>query len=127
MRGNSDATGTRPVSDERFVSLYVTVPALAEAERIGTALVEERLAACVNIVPGVVSLYSWEGALQRDDEVLLFAKTPASLAVAARERIVALHGHDVPCVLTLPIEDGHPAYLAWLASRTGPEGGAPNA
>ncbi len=115
------------MSETGFVSLYVTASSLAEGERLGRALIEERLAACVNIVPGIVSMHRWEGAVRRDEEVLLFAKTRESLAEAARQRLAELHGYDVPCILSLPIVDGHPAYLAWLAEQTDPSPGAAGA
>jgi periplasmic divalent cation tolerance protein len=87
----------------------------AEAERIAQALVEERLAACVNVVPGVVSVYRWKGAVHRDDEVLLLIKTRAERIEDLRVRLLALHSYELPEVVVLPIAGGHPAYLDWIA------------
>ena len=86
-----------------------------EAERIAQALVTERLAACVNVVPGVVSVYRWRGAVERGDELLLVIKTQASSAEALRARLVALHSYELPEVVVLAIDGGHPPYLEWIA------------
>lgn len=94
--------------------VLVTAPGMEEAEALARALVEERGAACVNIVPGVVSLYRWEGAVQRDEEVLLVIKTTVDGAEDLKERVVALHPYDVPEVLVLPVTRGHRPYLDWV-------------
>lgn len=104
---------------EQVVLLYVTAPA-ALAERLAEALVAERLAACVNLVPGVVSFYRWEGAVQRDAEVLLLAKTTAGRADAATARLVELHEYTLPCVVRYEAAGGLDAYLRWVADETTP-------
>jgi periplasmic divalent cation tolerance protein len=86
-----------------------------EAERIAQALVDERLAACVNVVPGVVSVYRWKGSVQRDDELLLVIKTQAEAVEALRARLIALHSYELPEVVVLAIAGGHPPYLDWIA------------
>ena len=86
-----------------------------EAERIAQALVTERLAACVNVVPGVVSVYRWKGAVQQGDEILLLIKTQATAVEALRARLVALHSYELPEVVVLAITGGHPPYLDWIA------------
>lgn len=86
------------------------------AEELARRLVDEGLCACVNVVPGVVSLFRWEGKVDRAEEVLLIAKTRAQLAPRLRERIVALHPYQVPEVLELAVADGLPAYLQWLTA-----------
>ena len=86
-----------------------------EAERIAQALVDERLAACVNVVPGVVSVYRWKGAVQKDDELLLVIKTRSEAVEALRARLVALHSYELPEVVVLTIAGGHPPYLDWIA------------
>jgi periplasmic divalent cation tolerance protein len=86
-----------------------------EAERIAQALVEERLAACVNVVPGVVSVYRWKGAVHRDDELLLVIKTRAEKVEELRARLVALHSYELPEMVVLSIAGGHPPYLDWIA------------
>jgi periplasmic divalent cation tolerance protein len=98
---------------ERVVALS-TVGTAEDAERISRALVERRLAACVNVVPGVVSVYRWKGDVRRDEERLLVIKTRAARLGALREALVALHPYELPELVALPIEAGHEPYLAWL-------------
>jgi periplasmic divalent cation tolerance protein len=104
---------------ERVVVLSTGASA-ADAERIGTALVERGLAACVNVVPGLVSLYRWKGALEREEERLLLIKTRRDRFAELRAALVALHPYEVPEVLALPIADGHAPYLQWLDENTRP-------
>ncbi len=98
---------------ERILALS-TVATPEDAERIATALVERGLAACVNVVPGVVSVYRWKGEVHRDEERLLVIKTRGERFEALREALVSLHPYEVPEVLALPIAGGHAPYLAWL-------------
>jgi periplasmic divalent cation tolerance protein len=91
-----------------------------EARRIGRAVVEERLAACANVLADASSLFWWEGQLQEARETALVLKTRADLVPALTERVVALHSYDCPCVIALPVREGHPAYLAWIAAETKP-------
>jgi periplasmic divalent cation tolerance protein len=98
---------------ERVVVLS-TVASFEDAERVARALVERRLAACVNVVPGVVSIYRWKGAVQRDSEWLLVAKTRAERLPALKEALSDLHPYDVPEAVALDIRDGLAPYLAWL-------------
>ncbi len=102
----------------RVVALS-TAPSAEVAEQLARALVEEGLAACVNVVPGVTSYYSWKGQLQRDAELLLVIKTRAGCLDGLRATLARLHPYEVPELLTLPIEDGLPSYLAWLDESTG--------
>ena len=104
----------------RFV--YMTAGSREEAERIGRALVEERLAACVNILDGMQSFYWWQGKIEEGRETVLIAKTREALVDSLSERVKALHSYDCPCVIALPIEGGNADYLAWLLgeSREGP-------
>ena len=95
-------------------TVLVTVPDPAAGEALGRALVEERLAACANVVPGIVSVYRWEGTVQRDSEALVILKTTAAGVEALRDRIVRLHPYDVPEVLALPVVGGHGPYLRWV-------------
>ncbi len=85
---------------------------------MATILVEECLAACVNLVPGLTSIYRWQGTLRREPEYLLLIKTTAARFTQVRERIRALHPYEVPEIIALPIRDGDPAYLNWLTENT---------
>ena len=90
----------------------------AQARRIATALVRERLAACVNVVPGVTSVYRWKGKLEEAAEVLLVIKSRAALSKRLASRVRALHTYSVPEVVTLPIVSGSAAYLRWVREST---------
>jgi periplasmic divalent cation tolerance protein len=103
-----------------FCLIYVTASDNTEAETIGHAMVEERLAACANIIPGMRSLYWWEGQLETGAETVLILKTRRDLAERAVERVKALHSYDCPCALVLPIQAGNPAYLNWIGAETEP-------
>jgi periplasmic divalent cation tolerance protein len=92
----------------------ITVPTPDEASRIARALVEERLAACVNIVPGMRSVYRWRGAVEEADEILLVAKTTRASFWRLRDRVLALHSYEVPEVIAVPIERGNTEYLSWI-------------
>ena len=105
---------------ERAVFVYTTYPSLVEAERIGKALLERRLAACVNILPGMISHYRWQGAIERGEEVVMIVKTRASLSDDVRGAVREMHAYSTPAILVLPIEGGEPAYLDWLMRETAP-------
>ena len=96
------------------VVVLSTVARAKDAERIGRELVERGLAACVNVVPGLVSIYRWQGQVETQEERLLVIKTRGERFEALREALVALHPYEVPEVLALPIAAGHAPYLAWL-------------
>ena len=98
---------------ERIVAL-TTVATAEDGERIARALVERRLAACVNVVPGVVSVYRWKGEVCRDEERLLVVKTRRDRLEALREALVSIHPYELPELVALPVEAGHGPYLAWL-------------
>jgi periplasmic divalent cation tolerance protein len=98
--------------------VYITAADLDEAKRLASALVAERLAACANILPGMQSCYWWEGAVQHEQEVVLIAKTRAARLDALIARVRALHSYSCPCVVALPITEGDPDYLAWIAAET---------
>lgn len=100
------------------VFVYITAASPEQAEAIGRALVTERLAACANILPGMRSIYQWQGAVETAEETVLIAKTRQSLAEALTARVKALHTYDVPCVVTLPITGGHPDFLRWIEDET---------
>ena len=96
--------------------LLVTVSSVTEAKTIARALVEERLAACINIIPGLSSIYQWQGKVCEDQELLLLVKTQGAQVAALRERIAHLHSDVLPEVITLPISDSSRRYLKWLDS-----------
>ena len=100
--------------------VYVTCASEAQAETIGRALVAERLAACVNIIPGMRSIYRWQGAIEEARETVLIAKTGAGLVARLGERVRQLHSYTVPCVVAVPVLGGNPDYLAWLTAETAP-------
>lgn len=101
---------------ESFV--YMTCETQQEAESIGTVLVERRLAACVNIIPGMQSMYWWQGKVEKSQEVVLVAKTKTSLVDELTQAVKAVHGYDVPCVASLPINGGNDEFLAWIREET---------
>lgn len=98
--------------------VLVTCPSAEQAASLARTLVEERLAACGNVLPGLRSIYRWEGQVQDEPEALLLLKTARGRFEALRERVLALHPYQVPEVLALPVEAGSAAYLAWLAEGT---------
>lgn len=97
--------------------VLVTVPGPDAAAGLARALVEERLAACGNVVPGLRSIYRWEGQVHDEAECLLVLKTTRARFEALREAVLRLHPYQVPEVLALPVEAGSAAYLAWLSAQ----------
>jgi periplasmic divalent cation tolerance protein len=106
------------MNSERAVLIYTVYPTLSEAEEAGRVMVERRLAACVNILPGMVSHYWWEGQVERGEEVVMIVKTRASLAEGVRAAIKAAHSYETPAILVLPIESVDQTYLGWLMAET---------
>jgi len=104
---------------ERAVLVYTTWPSLADAEKAGRAIVERRLAACVNILPGMTSHYWWQGQIERAEEVVMLVKTRASLAETVGALVKDLHSYTTPCVMVLPVESAEPAYQRWIVEETG--------
>jgi periplasmic divalent cation tolerance protein len=103
---------------ERAVFVYTTYPSIVEAERAGRALVERRLCACVNILPGMISYYWWEGAVERGEEVTMMIKTRAGLAEKVGAAVKAMHSNATPAILVIPIESVDPDYHAWIVAET---------
>jgi periplasmic divalent cation tolerance protein len=102
------------------VVVLTALGAPQDAERIARLLVEERLAACVNVVPGVVSLYRWKGSVEQEPELLLVIKTLAERVDALKARLVQLHPYELPEVVVIPIGGGHAPYLAWIEEQVRP-------
>jgi periplasmic divalent cation tolerance protein len=95
--------------------VYVTAANRSDAENIAEAVVTEKLAACANILDGVLSIFRWEGSLCRESEAVLILKTTEEKADALTARIKELHTYECPCIVVLPIEGGNPAFLEWIA------------
>jgi periplasmic divalent cation tolerance protein len=110
--------GEGRMNTQRAVFVYTTYPSIVEAEAAGRTLVERRLCACVNILPGMVSLYWWQDAIERGDEVVMIIKTRASLSEEVCAAVKAMHSYSTPAILVLPIESVDEAYLGWLMAET---------
>ena len=107
---------------ERAVFVYTTWPSTVEAEQAGRALVERRLAACVNILPGMISHYRWQGEVERGEEAVMIIKTRASLADEVSRAVKDLHSYETPAILVMPLESVEKSYLGWLLAATGDAG-----
>ncbi len=103
---------------ERAVFVYTTYPSIVEAEQAGRALVERRLCACVNILPGMVSFYRWQGAVERGEEAVMIIKTRAGLAEAVRAAVKEMHSYATPAILVIPLEAVDADYHAWIIAET---------
>jgi periplasmic divalent cation tolerance protein len=101
-----------------YCLIYMTAGSAEEARRIGGVLVEERLAACANVIDGMTSIYRWEGEIRHDGEAVLLAKTRRNLVASLTARVKALHSYSCPCVVALPIADGNQAFLDWIGVET---------
>src|SRR5713226_4321107 len=97
------ALGRRRLDMERAVFVYTTYPSIVEAERAGRALVERRLCACVNILPGMISHYWWQGAIERGEEVVMIIKTRASLVERVSAAVKEMHAYSTPAILVLAV------------------------
>jgi periplasmic divalent cation tolerance protein len=101
--------------------VMVTAPDQETGRALARAATEARLAACGNVIPGLTSVFRWEGRVEEAAEVLIMFKTTASSVPALMERVVELHPYDVPEFLALPVSAGHPPYLEWVGNETGGE------
>jgi len=102
-----------------YIVVFITTSSEDEAAKIARALVQERLAACVNIVKGVRSIYSWRGKIEDSTETLMVVKTKKALFKRLEKRVTGLHSYSVPEVISVPITDGSKDYLKWLDEVTG--------
>ena len=98
--------------------IYITASSREEALRIGRDVVADRLAACANVLPGITSVYRWQGEVQEDGETALILKTRSGLVERLTARVKELHSYDCPCVVALPITGGNPDFLQWIAEET---------
>ena len=104
--------------NDKHVLIYSTFPSPAEAERVGGALVDRGLAACVNILPGMTAIYVWEGKRQREAEAVMIIKTRAGLADTVVAETRKLHPYTNPALVVLPIAGGSEDFLRWIAEQT---------
>jgi len=100
------------------IFVYITAGSPEEAHRIGSTLVEERLAACANLLGGMTSIYRWQGAVEQADETVVIAKTKATLFDRLAQRVRELHSYDCPCIVALPVTAAYLPYLDWIADQT---------
>jgi periplasmic divalent cation tolerance protein len=101
----------------RALVVLCTVSSVEEGRRLARALVELRLAACVNLIPKVESIYRWQGAVESAEEVLMVVKTTKKRFAELREKIGELHSYETPEIVALPVRDGSAAYLEWLGGQ----------
>ncbi|BBG65586.1 periplasmic divalent cation tolerance protein CutA [Hydrogenimonas sp.] len=104
----------RPVS--RYILVLVTAPTADEAELIAQKLLKKRLAACVNIVPNLLSIYRWKGKVERDEECMMIIKTEKRVLKKLEKRIKKMHSYEVPEILVFRVEEGEKEYLKWISS-----------
>jgi periplasmic divalent cation tolerance protein len=113
-----DTTMSAVAPVDRAILVYVTCPSPAEAERIGGRLVEQHLAACVNILPEMTSIYRWDGKLQQEREAVMIVKTRAALADRVRRAVRETHPYTNPAILVIDVAGGSPEFLAWIMAET---------
>ncbi len=106
------------VATQEYVMVYIIAANRDEARNIASVLVGAKLAACVNILGEVTSIYRWNGQIEESTEVALVAKTRASLFDDVREKVKGVHSYDVPCIVAYPMSDGHAPYLQWIHDET---------
>jgi periplasmic divalent cation tolerance protein len=106
-------------TDPKTIMVYVTTSNRGEAEAIAEALVQEKLAACVNVLGPIRSIYRWQGQVEKADETVLIAKTRAELFDEICDKVKAMHSYDVPCIVAYPMADGYAPYLEWIDAETG--------
>ncbi|RJR17569.1 MAG: divalent-cation tolerance protein CutA [Desulfobacteraceae bacterium] len=101
-----------------LVMVYITTSSYSEAKSIGEAIVSERLAACVNILEGMHAIYWWEEKIQKEQEVIIIAKTRKELLSNLIEKVRSMHSYTCPCILSLPITGGYSPFLEWISLET---------
>jgi len=100
--------------------VYMTAGSTEEAHLIGEVLVAEQLAACVNLIDGMTSIYLWEGQVRRDTETVIIAKTTEHLVMALTDRVKTLHSYECPCIVALPVDAGNVEFLGWISNQVKP-------
>jgi len=106
------------MAESNYLVVLITVGSTDEAGKIGDALVSQRKAACVNIIPRISSVFRWEGKIEREQESLLLVKTRAELFPTVVDLVKRIHSYDVPEIIALPVVGGNEDYLAWLGEET---------
>lgn len=99
--------------------IYITTEDKEEAKRVAAPLIEEGLAACANILPGMNSVFYWEGEVQSEEECVLIVKTDESMNAKVMERVRELHSYDCPCMLALPVKEGNEDFVGWIKEQVG--------
>lgn len=107
------------MENDKPILVYSTMPTMAEADRIGTILVDERLAACINIIPAIAAIYRWEGRVEKGNECAMIVKSRSLLADAIVERVKALHPYANPALVVIEPTGGSADYMAWIMRETG--------
>ena len=105
-------------SSEKLCWVYMTAGSLEEAKNIGQNLVERKLAACVNLIENMTSIYKWEDKLEEGQEVVMIVKTRKKLMPKMIETVKSHHSNDCPCILYLPIQGGNPEFMSWIETET---------
>ena len=105
-------------SSDKYCWVYMTAGSLEEAKNIGQKLVEQNLAACVNLLENMTSIYKWEDKLEEGQEVVMIAKTRKTLMPKLIETVNSFHSYDCPCILELPIQGGCSDFLIWIEEET---------
>ena len=105
-------------SSEKLTLVYITAGSFREARDIGKTLVEQNIAACVNLFENMTSIYKWEEELEEGQEIVMIAKTRKKLMPKLIETVISLHSYDCPCILELPIQGGNPQFLNWIEIKT---------
>ena len=105
-----------------YVFAYITAADMQEAQRVGQALVENRLAACVNALENMTAMFMWKGRMETEKEVVLLAKTREELKDRLVQKVLEVHSYECPCVVFVPIQGGHTEFLDWIDTETGKSG-----
>ncbi len=99
--------------------IYMTAGSKEEAMKVGKALLEEKVAACINIIDNMNSMYVWKGEVQNDQEVVVIAKTTREKIPALIEKVKAVHSYECPCIIALPVESGYLPFMQWVKEEVG--------
>ncbi|MBL0318609.1 MAG: divalent-cation tolerance protein CutA [Alphaproteobacteria bacterium] len=98
--------------------IYITVPTKEEALLIARSVIQEKLAACANILPQATSVYEWQGTMEQTEETVLILKSTAKSYRDLEQRVIDLHSYECPCIVALPIQEGHSAFLSWIKMQS---------